>query len=173
MKGALGGTALALLGSMALQALQGSRDPSGEATSAMTPPPAPLGIRQPSNVTEEKALEDQALLILRAMINAAKSDGHVDESELQRIVGKLQESGADPEAQAYVQDAFHGPMETAAITRDAGSDPMVAAEVYAASVLAIEVDTPEERYYLGQLAQGLGLNATVVQRIHATLGVSV
>ena len=45
-----------------------------------------------------------------------------------------------------------------------------AAEVYAASVLAIEVDTDAERQYLQQLAQATGLNPTVVQYINQTMG---
>jgi uncharacterized membrane protein YebE (DUF533 family) len=47
-----------------------------------------------------------------------------------------------------------------------------AVEVYAASVLAIEVDTPAEREYLRRLAQGLGLEDRTVQRLYATLGVA-
>jgi uncharacterized membrane protein YebE (DUF533 family) len=44
--------------------------------------------------------------------------------------------------------------------------PEVAAEVYAASLLSIEVDTTAERDYLRQLASGLGLDDSTVQRIH-------
>jgi len=49
----------------------------------------------------------------------------------------------------------------------------VAAQVYAASLLAIEVDTPQEQAYLTELAQKTGLTATVVQNIQQTLGVKV
>lgn len=168
IKGALGGTAMALLGSLAMQALQGSRD-SGDAA---PPEPPPTDFRPPANPAEEQAQEAQAMLILRAMINAAKADGHVDESELQNIVGRLREAGADPEAEQFVRDAFHQPMETDAIIRDA-NDPVVAAEVYAASVLAIEVDTFEERNYLSGLARGLNLDEAVTARLHASLGVNV
>jgi uncharacterized membrane protein YebE (DUF533 family) len=47
----------------------------------------------------------------------------------------------------------------------------VAIEVYAASLLAIEVDTPAEQAYLRALAQRLGLDAGTVQHVHQTLGV--
>jgi uncharacterized membrane protein YebE (DUF533 family) len=46
----------------------------------------------------------------------------------------------------------------------------MAAEVYAASLFAIDVDTPAERQYLRQLAQGLGLDEGAVQRLHLMLG---
>ena len=62
------------------------------------------------------------------------------------------------------------PLNLKSLLRDV-SNPQMAAEVYAASLLAIEVDTPAERDYLRQLAQGLGLDKGVVQRLHLTLGV--
>ena len=48
----------------------------------------------------------------------------------------------------------------------------VAAQVYAASLLAIEVDTEAERQYLQQLAQAAQLHPLVVGQIHQTLGVT-
>ena len=52
----------------------------------------------------------------------------------------------------------------------AARDPIVAAQVYAASLLAIQVDTPAERDYLRGLAQRLGLAPDVVGQLHAALG---
>ncbi len=49
--------------------------------------------------------------------------------------------------------------------------PEEAVEVYAASLLAIEVDTTAERDYLARLARSLGLDAGVVAEVHRTLGV--
>ena len=46
----------------------------------------------------------------------------------------------------------------------------VAAQVYAASLLAIEVDTQAEVRYLQRLAQLSGLHPAVVQQIHQTMG---
>ena len=45
-----------------------------------------------------------------------------------------------------------------------------AAQVYAASLLAIEVDTPQEQAYLADLAKKTGLDAAVVANIQQTLG---
>lgn len=49
-------------------------------------------------------------------------------------------------------------------------DPVVAGQVYAASLLAIEVDTPAERDYLRRLADRLGLETNVVAQLHQSLG---
>jgi uncharacterized membrane protein YebE (DUF533 family) len=48
--------------------------------------------------------------------------------------------------------------------------PELAAQVYGASLLAIEVDTEAERDYLRRLAQALKLDAGTVQHLHTSLG---
>jgi uncharacterized membrane protein YebE (DUF533 family) len=167
MKGALGGGALALLGSIAMSALKNYQ--AGAAPGAeQVAKDAPLGLREPQTPAEESELERTADLILRAMINAAKADGQIDGAELQRIVGKLEEAGADQEARQFVMRELQKPLDLAGLTREART-PQVAVEVYAASLLAIEVDTAAERDYLRQLATGLGLDDGAVQRVHQIL----
>jgi uncharacterized membrane protein YebE (DUF533 family) len=168
-RGALGGGAMALLGSLAIEALQGLSRPSTGDTPTAVPSDLPLGLRTPANADEEQALESEAMVILKAMVNAAKADGQIDDGEQQRILGKLQEAGADAEARAFVQAEMRRPLDLEGLLREIPNTQM-AAEVYAASLLAIEVDTPAERQYLRQLAQGLGLDEGAVQRLHLTLG---
>jgi uncharacterized membrane protein YebE (DUF533 family) len=110
------------------------------------------------------------MVILQAMINTAKADGQIDATEQQRILGKLEEVGADAAVQEFVRAEMARPLDLKTLLREVPSLQM-AAEVYAASLLAIEVDTPAERDYLRQLAQGLGLDEGAVQRLHLTLGV--
>jgi uncharacterized membrane protein YebE (DUF533 family) len=110
------------------------------------------------------------MLVLKAMINAAKADGQIDDAERQRILGQLEEAGADAEAREFVQAEMRRLFDADGLPEV--PNPQTAVEVYAASVLAIEVDTPAERDYLRRLAQGLGLEERTVQRLHATLGVA-
>jgi uncharacterized membrane protein YebE (DUF533 family) len=159
--GALGGGLMALLGAMAFQALKGS----GGRT-----PQVPLGLMEPQTDDDRQELERHAELVLKAMINAAKADGQIDQSEVRRIVGKLQEVGADAEAQQYVMAEMKKPMETQPLLAAAKGQPELAAQIYGASLLAIEVDTPAEKKYLDQLAAGLGLNPAVAQRIKEMVG---
>lgn len=161
MGGALGGGVMALLGAMAFKALQGSGQESGK---------VPLGLTEPQTESDQRALEQQAELVLQAMINAAKSDGQIDREEIQRIVGKLQEMGADEEALNYVRAQMQGPMRTDHLIAAAGGQPEVAAEIYAASLMAIEVDTPAEKMYLNQLASGLRLDPRITRRIEEMIG---
>jgi uncharacterized membrane protein YebE (DUF533 family) len=159
--GALGGGLMALLGAMAFQALKSSGAPK---------PQVPLGLMEPRTEAERQELERHSELILKAMINAAKADGRIDEAEIRRIVGKLKEIGVDPEAQQYVMTEMQKPMETQELISAGRGRAELAAEIYGASLLAIEVDTPAERKYLDQLAAGMGLEPAVAQRIQAIVG---
>ena len=131
----------------------------------------PIGMRAPQNSAEQEALESTAQLVLKGMINAAKSDGQISPDEMQRIVSKLQESGADQGMQQWVLQQMQQPLDIDAFAAEIPNQE-VAAQVYAASLLAIEVDTEAERQYLQQLAQAAQLHPLVVGQIHQTLGVT-
>jgi uncharacterized membrane protein YebE (DUF533 family) len=161
MGGALGGGLMALLGAMAFNAFKGSGQGTGK---------VPLGLVEPQTEADREELENRSALVLKAMINAAKADGKIDESEAHRIVGKLQEGGADSEGQRYVLELMRSPMETEKLIAAAQGHPNLAAQLYAASLMAIEVDTPAEKKYLEQLAVGLRLSPEVAQRIQTMVG---
>jgi uncharacterized membrane protein YebE (DUF533 family) len=173
IKGALGGGAMALLGSLALDALRGSKQQSvaDSVPSYRQPESLPVELRAPTNETEARELEEIGLLVLKAMINAAKADGRIDDEEIRRILGKLEQAGADAEAQEFVRAEMGRPQDLEELVR-AVPNQKVAVEIYAASLLAIEVDTPAERDYLETLARKLGLEREVTQRLHAALGVA-
>jgi len=163
VKGALGGGIMAVLGAMAYSAFKGA----GEKPGAQE---IPVGLRQPETREDEEELEKGAELILKAMINAAKADGQIDNAEIERIVGKLESSGAGSEARDFVINEMNKPMDLNNIIASARGNPHLAAQVYAASLLAIEVDTPAERQYMQQLAQGLGLPQEVIANLEKTVG---
>ena len=56
-------------------------------------------------------------------------------------------------------------METAKIVAAVKGRPELAAQVYSASLMAIEVDTDAERRYLDKLAKAIGLNSNVINNI--------
>ena len=159
--GALGGGVMAMLGVMAFQAL---RNRAGQKARV------PLGLAAPQTAAQKAELEQNSGLVLRAMINAAKSDGRIDDEEITRLVGKVRESGADNEAVQFLQAEMAKPMETEKLIEAARGRPELAAELYAASLLAIEVDTPAEKQYLAGLASGLGLESAVTRSLQAAVG---
>ncbi len=161
MRGAVGGGVLAVLGALAYQALKGTQQESGE---------VPLTLREPENAAEQAQLENQAQLILRAMINAAKADGQIDQDEVQRVIGRLDEGGADKSARDFIMAAMTKPMETEAIVAAAKGNPQLAAELYGASLLAIKVDSPAEQQYLQNLSSSLGLAPQAVNNLEKSMG---
>jgi uncharacterized membrane protein YebE (DUF533 family) len=161
MKGAVGGGVLAMLGALAYAALKGTQQEQQE---------VPLTLKEPETAAEKVILENQAQLLLKAMINAAKADGQIDQGEVQRIIGKLAEAGADAAAREFVMAEMTKPMETEAIVAAAQGSPQLGAELYAASLLAIKVDTPAEQAYMQNLAAALGLPNQAVTNLETSMG---
>lgn len=112
--------------------------------------------------------EAAAALMLRAMIQAAKSDGNFDDAEQEKLMGQL---GGDVDADeaAFVRAEMQRPVDVNALVAEVpqGLGP----QVYAMSLLAIDLDSQAEAKYLHALAQGLGMDATAVNEVHAQLGV--
>lgn len=162
MGGALGGGVMALLGAMGYAALK----KGGQAT----PEEVPVGLHEPETPEEKKALEHDAGLVLKAMINATKADGKIDEQEMTRIIGKLGEMGIDSEAKEFVTAEMRKPIDTDALVNAAAGQPALGAQLYAASLLAIEVDTPAEQAYMKNLAERLGLNPETVAVLEQAIG---
>jgi uncharacterized membrane protein YebE (DUF533 family) len=154
-----------------MQALRSRQQQSTPTDASSLAREAPLGLREPQNAGEEQELEQRALLIVRAMVNAAKADGQIDGQEVERISAKLGETGSDQEARAFLAQELQKPIDSDDLTRQATS-PELAVQVYAASLLAIEVDTAAERAYLRDLAARLGLDASAVTHVHQALGVA-
>ena len=168
--GIQGGSSSGLLGGLVMAALQMFAQGNGRAGQssfsglADTLAPRSQGI---STVTDATQAHQQALALVKAMINAAKADGQIDAEEQQKIVSKLVDLG--PQEATFVQDELNKPLNFdffADITQD------MALQVYAASLMAINLDTPAESHYMQQLAQGLGLDPQIVNGIHAQLGLA-
>ena len=159
--GAAKGGVMAILGTMALSALRNS--------GANAAPGAPAGQMPELTVepheAEELVSENTQKLVLRAMISAAKADGAIDQSEMEKIIGQAGSGSVTAEEKAFLMNEMRAPVDVNALAAEVGS-PAQAAEVYAASLLAIDVDTDQERQYLTQLAQALRMDPNTVARLH-------
>ncbi|KMO28393.1 hypothetical protein VQ03_29955, partial [Methylobacterium tarhaniae] len=112
--------------------------------------------------------QDRARALLIAMITAAKADGHIDADEQGRIFGEMDRHALDADDKAFLMDVLRAPVDVEAVARLA-RNPEQASELYAASLMAISVDTPQERAYLDHLARSLRLDPGLVRHIEATL----
>ncbi len=160
-RGAVGGGSLAMLASLAFSALKNA----GQAPEA-----PPRALFEPQNAEEQQTLERDAEAIVKAMINAAKADGQIDDAEVKKIVGKLEKDGLTQEEKIFFRKEVQKPMDLDRVIRSAGGEPEMAAQIYTASLLAIEIDTPAEKLYMQQLASGLGLAPQVTGNIRSFLG---
>lgn len=168
IKGGIGGALMAILGTAAYDAL--NKGKSTEEKVANEPErDLPVGMRPPETPEEAETLENRALLTLRAMVAAAKADGQIDQRERERILDKMKDAGADDQTRGFVAKEAAAPLDIDALVRDV-PDQQTAAQIYAASLLAIKVDTPAERAYLRELSQKLGLDDQVVANLHDVLG---
>jgi uncharacterized membrane protein YebE (DUF533 family) len=157
--------ALAALGGIAYKAWQ--RSQAGEsataAPAAASQPAAPAAFLPPPNDVDANHALGQSLL--RAMIAAAKADGRIDGDENRRIFARMEALNLDADCKAFVFDELSSPLNLDAVV--AGADtPEHAAEIYAASLVAIEADTPAEQGYLTMLAGRLGLAPELVTELH-------
>ena len=112
---------------------------------------------------------DAERLLLRAMISAAKADGQIDQDEMQKVVGRLAEDSVTADEKQFVLDQMAAPVDVAALAAEVRS-PAQAAEVYAASLLAINADSDAERAYLAELARALRLDDATVAELHRMTG---
>ena len=54
----------------------------------------------------------------------------------------------------------------------ADTSQQMAAQVYAAAIMTIRVDSLKEADYLNKLAEGLGLSEATRDRVHGAMGIS-
>ncbi|MEP1519049.1 DUF533 domain-containing protein [Ascidiaceihabitans sp.] len=111
--------------------------------------------------------EAAAALMLRAMIQAAKCDGNFDDAERDALLGQLGEE-VDTEEAAFVQSEMQSPVDVNGLASQvpAGMEE----QIYAVSVLGIDLDSQAEAQYLDQLSKALNVAPQTVNQIHEKLG---
>ena len=173
----IGGEALKLGGMAAVGALaykayndwQAGKQaaPVGQAPQAPVPMlPAPSGT--PFNPSTEAGQQTLARHLLRAMIAAAKADGHVDAQEQARIFAEMDKLPLGADDKAFVMDELRAKLDVDAVA-GAAATPEEAAKIYTASLLAIDVDNAAERGYLAMLAARLKLDDALVAHLHGSV----
>ncbi|MFM5838194.1 tellurite resistance TerB family protein [Aeromonas rivipollensis] len=129
------------------------------------------GTPHPLNELAGAELDARASLLVRAMVAAARADGHIDGNERQKIQQYLTEQG-QPDAARWIDAELARPLDPQALAREV-TDMEQATEVYLASLLAVEVDHFMERGYLDELARALKLDDNLkasIERQVAQLG---
>jgi uncharacterized membrane protein YebE (DUF533 family) len=140
---------LAALGAMAWRAYNQNRSAASDST-----PPAPVA----NASTESRA-------VLRAVLAAARVDGHIDERERVLIDQEIARHDGDGSLRTWVEAELETPLDPQTIAAEVAGDALLASEVYLASALVIGEAGFLERTYLDHLAEHLGLGADLKQRL--------
>lgn len=136
---------------------------------APPPPPTPGAVPPPAPPMAEPSAQADPMLLIRAMIASANADGVLDETERMRIFGQLEGVGLTEEEKDFLCQEFDKPWSVQAIAAEVTS-PVVAAQVLAVSLLAVDVDTQEEREHLEALRHVLGLSSEQAMSVARRLG---
>jgi uncharacterized membrane protein YebE (DUF533 family) len=151
---------MAAIGALAFKAYEDWKAGQGSQAEAL---PAPQGA---GYLPEGEDADRLATSLLKAMIAAAKADGHVTPDERARIDGQLASLGLEDEAAALIAAELDAPLDVNRIAALAGSEAE-ATQIYAVSLLAIDPDNEDETAYLAALARRLNLDPSLVDSLHA------
>ena len=158
----MGGKALtyggiAALGALAYKAYQGYQAQQAGGASA-----------EPRTIDRLPAPEAErhSRSILKALVAAAKADGHVDDRERELLETELARLDGDPELQAWLDAELRRPLDPADVAAMADT-PELASEMYLASRLMVDQESFMERAYLDELVRRLGLEPDLRARLDA------
>lgn len=168
-----GGTAL--VGGLAYKAWRDWKDGKPASVSA-TPAAAVVGETLPAVPPSDSTFlpstdqqeKDIGRALVRAMIGAAKADGQIDPDERQRIEEQIAALGLDRDIRSFVHNELAGPLDIDAIVAPAECEE-TAAEIYAASLMAIDRRGAAEQAYLTLLASRLNLAPGLVDHLNTNI----
>lgn len=121
---------------------------------------------QGNNVSASNDEEAQAELLLTAMLNAAKSDGEIDDEEKRKITEHL--GDVSEEEAHFVRQELEKPLNTQELINSVPRG--MEQQVYFMSLLAIDLDSNAEAQYLDELAKGLDISQDICNQIHEKVG---
>lgn len=158
----IGGSALkygsvAALGAVAFRAYSHWQ---AQQAAAVSPPGTTDLAARTVNLLPAPEVETHSRAMLKALLAAAKADGHLDERERGLIDAEMLRLQADESDRAWLAAELQRPLDPAEVAR-AATTPELAAEMYLASLLVIDDTSFMERAYLDEFARQLKLPAAL------------
>ncbi len=174
----IGGTAL--LGGLAFKAYQNWQGNKTGAAATATPEQQPVdpasfhqrAISQQATSQQGRPGINPELVLVKAMVAAAKADGHMDADEQQKIFKAVETTSLSASEKGLIFDFLQKDIPIFDITTGINCIEMKA-EIYLASCLVITLDHPAERAHLDNLAMALqlpeGLSQQLEQQAHQVI----
>ncbi|MEB4590868.1 DUF533 domain-containing protein [Candidatus Thiothrix sp. Deng01] len=110
---------------------------------------------------EASAPKASAEVLLKAMIAAAKADGHVDSAELEKIRQELSATNLDGDVNDLILSELAQARSATDIASLANNNVAVATEIYLVSAAVIDEANEAEKTYLVDLRNALQLPQTI------------
>ena len=115
---------------------------------------------------DDKDAEQRSQTLLKAMIAAAKADGHVNSKEVAAIEEQITRLGLGDDTASLIQDEISKPLDVKEVAALA-KDQAMAAEIYLVSAVVSNRENSMEREYLENLATEMGLPDALVAELQA------
>lgn len=144
----------AALGALAVKVYQNWQEQN--AGKQATPAPVQAVPAAPLPVAATGQADTHAMVILAALVSAAKADGHIGDAERELIDAEINKMPAPEQARHWFSQELHKPVDPQAIAQLAQT-PEMSAEIYLTSALVIDEQSYMERAYLDELARLLSL----------------
>ena len=114
---------------------------------------------------DEAEYYNEVYLLLKSMINAAKSNGSIDENEQKKIMAFMGDMSRVE--QMFVRHEMNQELNLGAFIKEVPEG--MEQQVYYMSLFAIDLDVESERLYLDNLADALNLSMDEINNIHESL----
>ena len=120
---------------------------------------APIPPAQATQFLPAPEADHHSRAVLKALIAAAKSDGHIDARERGLIEEQLGRMAGDASLRSWIDAEVSRPLDPAEVASAANGSMEIATEMYLVSMLAVDAESFMERAYLDALATQLKLPA--------------
>jgi len=115
---------------------------------------------------DEDEANKRSKILLKAMIAAAKSDGHINQKEIAAIDEQIKKLNLSSEVASLLKDEIEKPLNVKEIAALA-ENSAIAAEIYLVSAVITDRENSMEKAYLDELAKAMDLPDALVAQLQA------
>jgi len=118
----------------------------------------------PINELDEAGANERSQILLKAMIAAAKSDGHINKKEVAAIDEQIKKLGLTGDVASLMQAEIGKPLDVKEIAALA-ENSATASEIYLVSAVVTDKENSMEKEYLDSLAKAMKLPEGLVEQL--------
>jgi len=120
-----------------------------------------------NEIKDDEEANERSVTLLKAMIAAAKSDGHVNDDELKEIKKQIKNLGLKGDIATILEEELAKPLDINEIAALAGGHEAKAAEIYLVSAVVTNKENEKERKYLDDLAKAMKIPEELLAELNA------